>query len=398
MPTGIKKLYADVILPLALREALTYELPDELYGISQGCRVEVPLGKHKGYTGVIKKVHNKTPEYQGVRMITRGEKTPFVSKSVIDFWDWMAEYYMCSAGEVLKAAIPSQLLKMNEWEEGTEGKMRRKKRVSKQADAETDGAEPKALNELTPAQNQACANLRQSLEKLNVALLHGVTSSGKTEIYFHLISEQLSQGRQVLYLVPEIALTTQLIGRINLHFGDKSLVYHSRLTDRQRSNVWETLKGNEGTGATLILGARSSLFLPFSSLGLVIVDEEHDVSYKQHDPAPRYNARDAAIVLAGTHNAKVVLGSATPSIESYYNALTGKYGMAELLERHGEAVMPVITIADTRRALKRKEMVSHFAPELVSAIDEALKAGEQIILFRNRRGFEIGRASCRERV
>jgi primosomal protein N' (replication factor Y) len=191
----------------------------------------------------------------------------------------------------------------------------------------------------------------------------------------------------VLYLVPEIALTTQLMERINRHFGASSIVYHSRLTDKQRSLVWQSLSDTGGTGAMLVLGVRSSLFLPYRNLGLIIVDEEHDGSYKQQDPAPRYNARDAAIMLAGIHNAKVVLGSATPSIESYHNAVTGKHGLFELLVRHGETELPEIAIADTRKALKRKEMVSHFTPELVTAVDDALKSGEQVILFRNRRGF-----------
>jgi primosomal protein N' (replication factor Y) len=386
MPNGSNKLYADVILPLALREALTYKLPEELAAISQGCRVEVPLGNKK-YTGIIKSVHSKKPAFKGLRMILRGETTPFVSKELMDFWHWMAEYYMCSAGEVMKAAIPSQLLHMPPVNETSEIRKPRKKRVLNHAENSPNEPEIKVLNELTKLQNEIFLGLQLKLAEKNVALLHGVTSSGKTEIYFHLISDHLRQGRQVLYLVPEIALTTQLTGRITRHFGSSALVYHSRLTDTRRSIAWEAVRGNEGTGATLILGARSSLFLPFSRLGLVIVDEEHDGSYKQQDPAPRYNARDAAIMLAGTHNAKVVLGSATPSVESYYNALTGKYGLAEIHERHGEVAMPAITIADTRRAVKRKEMVSHFAPELVSAIDEALNAGEQIILFRNRRGF-----------
>ena len=387
MPDGNKKLYADVLLPLALKEALTYELPDNLLTASAGCRVIVPLGKQTIYTGIIRAVHSRKPDFKGIRSVLGGEPTPFVSKVVLEFWDWMADYYMCSAGEVMKAAIPSGMLQMPEALEGDGTGKPRKKRRSKNIDTTVTEAEIKALSDLTRSQSEACAVLRSSLEKQNVALLHGVTSSGKTEIYFHLISEQLRRGRQVLYLVPEIALTAQLIGRIRTHFGGSSLIYHSGLSNGQRRNVWETVTGIGGTGANLVLGARSALFLPFSQLGLVIVDEEHDTSYKQQDPAPRYNARDAAIMLASAHKAKVVLGSATPSIESYYNALTGKYGLAELHERHGQATMPEITIADTRRATKRKEMVSHFAPELVSAIDEALAAGEQVILFRNRRGF-----------
>lgn len=383
-------LYADIILPLAMREPLTYEVPAGLVpDMIPGQRVIVPLGKKKRYTGIVRRVHRKKPSFEGIRQIIRTEgSTPVVTERVLKLWEWMAEYYLCSVGEVMKAAIPSGFVPdSSEPETELLASDQRKKRKLKAKPSEED-REYLALYELSEVQQEAYQAIVSGLSNRGVVLLHGITSSGKTEVYFHLIDEQLRQGKQVLYLVPEIALTTQLIERIDRHFGDTSVVYHSRLTNNQRASVWQRVSGADGVvAANLVLGVRSSLFLPFTALGLIVVDEEHDASYKQQDPAPRYNARDTAIVLAGLHNAKVVLGSATPSIESYYNSSTGKYGLAELPVRHGESLLPEIVIADTRQAAKRKEMVSHFTPVLVDAIDQALAAGEQVILFRNRRGF-----------
>jgi primosomal protein N' (replication factor Y) len=218
--------------------------------------------------------------------------------------------------------------------------------------------------------------------------LHGVTSSGKTEIYIHLIEEQLKMGRQVLYLLPEISLTAQIIQRLNKHFGAVTGVYHSRFSNPEKVEIWNRVAGaDHSKDYKLIIGARSALFLPFRNLGLIIVDEEQDGSFKQHDPAPRYHARDSAILLAGLHKAKTILGSASPSIESYYNALSGKYGLAELKERYGLIKLPDIILANTREAYRKKLMVSHFTPELLEAIDNALGNNEQVILFQNRRGF-----------
>ncbi len=231
-------------------------------------------------------------------------------------------------------------------------------------------------------------SVKRQFEEKDIVLLHGVTSSGKTEIYIHLIEEQLKLGRQVLYMLPEIALTTQIILRLKRHFGESTGVYHSRLSDPERVEIWNRIAGNDPTGCyRLILGVRSSLFLPFNNLGLIIVDEEHDGSYKQHDPAPRYHARDSAIMLAALHKAKTILGSASPSIESYSNTINGKYGLTELMERYGLIKLPGIILANTREAYKRKMMVSHFTPELLHAMDNALGKEEQIILFQNRRGF-----------
>lgn len=244
------------------------------------------------------------------------------------------------------------------------------------------------LRPLTPGQENVFNTVRNQFSDKDIILLHGITSSGKTEIYIHLIEEQLKKGKQVLYMLPEIALTSQIILRLQKYFGRVTGVYHSRFNDQEKVEIWKRVADeNPETGYRLILGVRSSVFLPFSNLGLVIVDEEHDGSYKQHDPAPRYNARDCAIVLAGLHDARTLLGSASPSVESYYNALNGKYGLAELHERYGLIKLPEIIVANTREAYRKKLMVSHFTPELLNAIDEALGKNEQVVLFQNRRGF-----------
>lgn len=239
---------------------------------------------------------------------------------------------------------------------------------------------------LTQAQQVAFNGILDALKTKEVCLLHGVTSSGKTEVYMHLIEETLKLGRTVLYLLPEIAITTQITERLSRVFGNRLLVYHSKFSDNERVEVWNRLL--EAGEPMLVLGVRSSLFLPFRNLGLVIVDEEHEPSYKQQEPAPRYHARNAAIVLAGMHGAKVVLGSATPSIDSYYNALTGKYGLVELATRYEDIALPEITPVDIKE-LRRKKIMKDtlFSPLLVEKITEALERREQVILFQNRRGF-----------
>ena len=254
------------------------------------------------------------------------------------------------------------------------------------------------ISELNETQKEVLDSINKS-EK-DVILLHGVTSSGKTEIYVKLIEQVIAEGKQVLYLLPEIALTTQIINRLRKYFGDAVGVYHSKFNENERVEVWNKVLNfksqvpnfannlkPEISNLKLIIGARSALFLPFSNLGLVIVDEEHDTSYKQYDPAPRYNARDGAIYLAHIHKAKTLLGSATPSIESYYNAMEGKYGFAEMTKRFGGVQMPEILIADVKEAQKRKQMKSHFSPLLLDTITLALDKKEQVILFQNRRGF-----------
>jgi primosomal protein N' (replication factor Y) len=238
--------------------------------------------------------------------------------------------------------------------------------------------------ELNEQQAEVLESIRRQLQEKDVTLLHGVTSSGKTQIYIRLIEEMMREGRQVLYLLPEIALTTHIIERLRIYFGADIGVYHSRFNDNERVEVWQKVLNND---YKVILGARSSLFLPFNDLGLIIVDEEHETSYKQFDPAPRYNARDAAIFLANMHRGKVLLGSATPSFESYHNAKTGKYGFAELTERFGGVQLPDVEVVSIATEIKQKTIQSHFTSVLMTGITEALANKEQVILFQNRRGY-----------
>lgn len=242
------------------------------------------------------------------------------------------------------------------------------------------------LKELNSLQLDAFEQIQSSFSSHEVTLLHGITSSGKTEIYSKLISQTISEGKQVLYLLPEIALTTQIINRLQKHFGNKMVVYHSRFSVNERVEVWYNVLKNTGK-AQVVLGARSAVLLPFSNLGLIIVDEEHETSYKQYDPAPRYHARDASIVLARIHQAKNLLGSATPSIESYFNATHNKYGLVELNKRFGDSHLPDIELTDIKDKHKRKLMQGHFSDQLMEQIAQALSLKEQVILFQNRRGY-----------
>jgi len=245
-------------------------------------------------------------------------------------------------------------------------------------------SEKKGLNEY---QLEAHQQIKDQFTKTDVVLLHGVTSSGKTEIYIHLIEEALQNQQQVLYLLPEIALTSQIIRRLKSVFGNKVGVYHSKFSDAERVEIWNKVMDDGPNAYQVILGVRSSIFLPFNRLGLIIVDEEHENTYKQFDPAPRYNARDLSVVLAKFHLAKVLLGTATPSLESYYNAKTGRYGLVQLDQRHLNITLPKILLADVRKAYKKKQMRSHFTPMLLDNIEEALVNKEQVILFQNRRGY-----------
>ena len=238
--------------------------------------------------------------------------------------------------------------------------------------------------ELSAAQQAALQQVNAIFKEKNVCLLHGVTSSGKTQLYIKLIEEHVRQGRQVLYMLPEIALTAQIIRRLQKHFGGYILIYHSKFSQNERVEIWNKVKSGE---AKVIIGARSSLFLPFADLGLVVCDEEHDASFKQQDPAPRYHARDAAVYFASLFGAKVLLGSATPSLESYYNAQAGKYGLAELMERFGNAPMPIIDIVDTKRIKTPDKSKVILSPQLKEAVEASLQQERQIILFQNRRGY-----------
>jgi len=239
---------------------------------------------------------------------------------------------------------------------------------------------------LSDTQEIAFDSIKESFTQKEVCLLHGVTSSGKTEIYIKLIEDFIKEEKQILYLLPEIALTTQLVRRLRDYFGNKVAVFHSKYNNNERVEVWQQVLA-QSPKAQIVIGARSALFLPFSNLGLVIVDEEHEQTFKQVDPSPRYHARDASIVLANSHQAKVLLGSATPSIETYFNAQSGKYGLVEIFKRYGNVMMPDIELVDLKEKYFRKKMSGHFSDTLIDEITLALSLGEQVILFQNRRGF-----------
>lgn len=485
-------------------------------------RVAVPFGKSKVYTGIVFQVHTEAPigyETKDIDQIL--DEEPIVNSLQLEHWQWMASYYMCTLGEVVRAALPGafllesetiiklsamavaderkftdeeflvyealqhqsslhindvrsildkrnvvkviqQLLRKGivEVEESVVEKYtprlvryvrlakefsseanlqklldslsrapkqrevlmtlfmlnaREKKPVSSvllqkksNSNATTlktlidkgileeyyihrdrvnyagpEGSDTKQLNE---AQKTALSEIKENFTKQDVTLLHGVTSSGKTEIYVDLISNLLKSGQQVLYMLPEIALTTQLISRLQEYFGESISVYHSKYTLNERVEVWNNVLHNKPK-AQIIIGARSSLFLPFSKLGLIIVDEAHETSYKQFSPAPRYHARDAAIVLGNLHGAKTLLGSATPSLESYYNARAGKYGLVQLTQRYGNVLMPDIELVDIKEKHRKKQMNGHFSDRLLEEMKEVLENGDQVILFQNRRGF-----------
>jgi len=247
-----------------------------------------------------------------------------------------------------------------------------------------------SINLLNKYQEKALAEIREKFKSNQVTLIHGITASGKTEIYIHLIDEIIKKGKQALYLVPEIALTTQIVQRLKNSFGEKVGIYHSRLNSQERVEIWEKVlqfHSNPKKGYQVILGARSAIFMPFANLGLVIVDEEHENSFKQFDPAPRYNARDMAVVLGIQNNARVLLGSATPSFETYFNTATGKYGLVNLFQRHTNVELPEIQVVDLKKAYKKKQMHSVLTHELYELINNALEKHEQVILFQNRRGY-----------
>ena len=443
----------DIILPLAIADVYTYNIPSEIQYPQIGMRVLVPLGK-KSIIGIIYRKHEgELPASVKVRDVLQIiDDTPIVTAEQLKLWEWLSSYYMCTLGEVMAAALPSEIIDDNysaattqyiqlspaylakEAQEQLLGELKRAKKqeqlvqdflrlaqnyqVERRVLLEQSGVsgailrtlidkgifleeerpisrlrqytgETQQPHPLDSQQSRAIAEIRESWQEKNVTLLHGVTSSGKTEVYIHLIAEVLNQGKQVLYLVPEIALTTQLTDRLQAVFGDKLVVYHSKFSNAERVEIYHEVKGDEAMRreARVILGARSAIFLPFSDLGLIIVDEEHEPSYKQQDPAPRYHARSAAIMMAHWYGAKVLLGTATPSIESYHNALSGKYGLVEMKERFQGLQLPQITMIDLQRQYHRKEMYGHFADPLVDKIREELSKGKQVILFQNRRGY-----------
>ena len=341
-----------------------------------GTRVLVPLMK-KEVRGVVLREHTEAIPAEWVHKIRPlteiVDSAPVVLAEQLALWQWMSSYYMCSLGEVMSAALPSGL----------------DKRIVHPPKRRRTGIAPyngpiEPAHQLTPAQQRIADEIEDIWAGKQIVLLHGVTSSGKTDIYIHLIQKQLAAGKNVLYLVPEIALTTQLTTRLQRIFGDKLIVYHSRFTDAERGDLYFAAGGDT---PHVVIGARSAVFLPIPDMGLVIVDEEHDASYKQEEPAPRYHAKAAAIILAKEHGAKVLLGTATPSIESYYLAENGTYGLVSLKERYAGLELPNITVIDLKQHYTRKEMSGHFSDPLVERIRETLAAGKQVILFQNRRGY-----------
>ena len=520
------KKYVDVIVPLPIASQYTYSLPPEWEeSVQEGCRVVVSFGRKKFYTAIVTKVHYAAPEGYETKDIEEVlDTSPVLLPRQLEFWEWLSTYYLCTLGDVYKAAIPSgmklesesvvvynedfeavQPLSENEqrlldllssdkeqcvtqlqrsmglknilpvvkrlldkeavfvkedlkrnYKPRTEARVRLVNRdldelgmmtlfnelarakkqlavlmkyvelsgwadrgqyvreVTKKELLESSGTTTSVfnglvdkgifevyhheigrldksdktiseINALNPAQQDAFVSILENFRQKSVCLLHGVTSSGKTEIYIHLIQEALKQGKQVLYLLPEIALTTQITERLKRVFGNRMGVYHSKFPDAERVEIWQKQLGEEEYD--VILGVRSSIFLPFRRLGLVIVDEEHENTYKQQDPAPRYHARSSAIMLASMYGAKVLLGTATPSVESYFNATNGKYGLVELKERYKDIQLPHIDCVDIKELAHQKRMQGPFSPMLVKEIRQALEKKEQVILFQNRRGF-----------
>ena len=370
-------MFADICLPVPF-ESFTYLVPPALEPqVGVGMRVVVPFGKSKKYVGLVLAVHEHEPQGVTVKEIeTVLDTAPIVTTLQLDFWRWIAHYYMCPLGDVFKAAFPAGMKK----DEGE--KKRRRKNIVEQFDG--TGC-PGVQNQLNEWQQTAFRQISDSWQTHDITLLHGVTSSGKTEVYIHLIQQYIDEGKQVLYLLPEIALTTQITDRLRAVFGEKLGVYHSKFVDADRVAVY--LKQLSDSPYQLILGVRSSVFLPFRNLGLVIVDEEHETSFKQQDPAPRYHARAAAVMLARQYGAKTLLGTATPSIETYKLAQDGRYGYVRMDRRFSDMQMPDIEVVDIKRLKFQKRMKGSFSQTLLDAIDETLKNSGQVILFQNRRGF-----------
>lgn len=436
--------FADIILPLA-QPCYTFavsHIPD----LRVGEAVVVQFGKNSLYTGIVMRLHNDPPKSGKVKpVLKRLYDFPILTDTQIHFWSWMAEYYMSTIGEVMRVALPSlvkphatteelyspynlpqervlRIVAMPDGEAFAKLSRRAPRRAELLTQLQNSGGEmarqfcdvdaatisalvkagiieiyerdsapqlrpitTSALPTLSTEQNAALQAIDRGLEVRNVALLHGVTSSGKTEIYTHHIARAIERGEDVLLLVPEISLTAQLVERMRLIFSDRVIAYHSKLTATRRTQIYmDMLRAPAGN---FIVGARSALFLPYRKLGLVIVDEEHDTSYKQSEPNPRYHGRDAAIMLANLYGAKTILGSATPSLESFNNAMAGKYAGVSLTTRFGGSLPPKIIISDTMRAVKRGERKSHFNKDLYDRIADRLERGEQIILFQNRRGY-----------
>ena len=452
-------LYAQVVLPLA-QPMYSFSL-DESLAVGVGDAVVVQFGSSRYYTGIVWSISTERPDYPRLKpILSKLYSHPILTPEGQRLWEWIAEYYMATLGEVMRLALPSlakpsatslseldersieppqeqfiALSKELQTEEAIAAyRAKHERRAPRRVESiehiaalvmereAADGFVPRRLVDLntqhlaslrskglirtemrlresfadsgkqqfllptlSSAQNIALQEIKEGHAENRVALLHGVTGSGKTEIYIHLIAEQLSQGRDVMVLVPEIVITSQLIERLERIFEGRTTTYHSRLTPLRRGRTFLRLAAS--SGGELIVGVRSTIFLPMRRPGLVIVDEEHDMGYKQSDMQPRYNARDCAVMMSRIYGAKVVLGSATPSLESYMNAISGKYHYVELKERWGRGVLPEIVVSDTIRSVKRGERKTHFNFDLLNNITRSLNGGEQVILFQNRRGY-----------
>ena len=443
--------YVDVILPLPLEGMFTYAVSPELATrVQVGVRVVVPFSKSKRYTAIVARCHDDKPDFEVRDVEEVLDEQPILMPQQLHLWQWISQYYMAPLGDVMNAALPAGLKNEEGYRPKTETcielcepyrteqaqhiALDMLRRAEKQQKVLVDylylseggevtreelmneshctsavlkalidrkilrtyerevgrlnhGGEPhpERIKRMSPAQQDAYNSILFQFLKKKVVLLHGVTSSGKTEIYIHLIQKALDEGKQVLYLLPEIALTVQMMDRLRAVFGNRLGIYHSRYSDAERVEIWQ--KQLSRNPYDVILGARSAVFLPFQRLGLIIVDEEHETSFKQQDPAPRYHARSVAVMMAAHGRASVLLGTATPSMESYYNAQTGKYGLVELKTRYQGIELPEIEVVDVKDLRRRKMMQGPFSPQLLGAMRKALDEKQQVILFQNRRGF-----------
>lgn len=389
-----KRRYASVILPVKYGGEISYILP-AIFQASVGSRVRVDLAG-KIYQGVISRIMGQeevpafTPDGKEIhyKSILDVEQLPPILPTELRLWESVALYYLCSVGEVFKAAYPAQQVKQEAV------KPRKSVEHFLQEAAKWDAGVNDVIK-LSGVQQKAYESIKGSFAQAQgkPVLLRGVTGSGKTEIYITLAQEALRQGKNVLYLVPEIAISKQLQSRLKKVFGERLLTFHSKQTAAEKARIHRILQYNAanpqeaGASATVVLGTRSSLFLPFGNLGLVIVDEEHDSSYKQTEPAPRYHAKDTAIMLSQIHKAQILLGSATPSFESEYNCISGKFALVELKEKYHGAVTPQVEIIDTIQAYKTRQMVGSFSQKLINEIRRTVEGGSQVLVFRNRRSY-----------
>ena len=375
-----EKRYVEVLLPLKLKETLTYRLPAG-WMAEAGTWVQVPLRGHPAL-GVVTAVHGSAPvglPLSAIGVVEAVPEAPGVGADELAFWQTLADYYLCTPGEVFRAAYNAGLQRavLNA------GTPRRKARRKNAAPKESIADFP--LKTLSEAQQQALGQVRDGFARHKPVLLFGATGSGKTELYLQLAAENLLAGRDVLFLVPEIAMSKQLQQRLEAVFGPSLLVFHSKTTVPQRYAVIDTLRRDPTP--RIVLGTRSAVFLPFRNLGLAVVDEEHDRSYKQDDTAPRYNGRDAALMLAARQKADIVLGSATPSCEALYNVETRKFARADLPERYHGGENAAVEIIDTVQARRLGNMEGAFSRKLLKEMDATLKAGRQILVFRSRRAY-----------